>query len=44
MPSKSKKQRAKMAVLHKEGKISDAQWEHFKKIAPKRGGQGRKKR
>lgn len=34
MPSKSKKQRAKMAILHKEGKITKKQFEHFKKIKP----------
>ena len=36
MPSVSKKQRAKMAILHKEGKITDAEWEKFKKIVPKK--------
>ncbi len=37
MPSQSKKQRAKMALLHKQGKITDAQWEHFKTVKPKKG-------
>jgi len=32
MPSVSKAQRKKMAVLHQQGKITDAQWEKFKKI------------
>lgn len=32
MPSVSEAQRRKMAVLHKQGKISDAQWEKFKHI------------
>lgn len=32
MPSKSDAQRRKMAILHKEGKITDAQWEEFKKV------------
>jgi len=39
MPSKSKAQRRKMAVLHEEGKISESQWEDFKKLrkgAPER--------
>jgi len=30
MPSVSTKQRAKMAILWKQGKISDAEWEHWK--------------
>ena len=32
MPSKSLAQRKKMAVLHREGKITGEQWRHFKKI------------
>lgn len=32
MPSVSKKQRRKMAVLYKQGKITKKQWGHFKKI------------
>ncbi len=36
MPSRSKAQRAKMAVLHKQGKITDAQWKDFKKIQKKK--------
>jgi hypothetical protein len=34
MPSVSKAQRRKMAVLHEEGKITDTQFKHFKKIVP----------
>lgn len=30
MPSKSKKQVAKMAVLHEQGKITNDQWSDFK--------------
>ena len=50
MPSKSKKQRAKMAILHKQGKITDKQWEHFKVIESdgnkkkKKAGKRRKKK
>lgn len=36
MPSVSKKQRAKMAMLYKAGKISRKTWEHFKVIKPKK--------
>ena len=43
MPSVSRKQRAKMAVLHKQGKISDAAWEDFKKVVPKKKGGKRAK-
>jgi hypothetical protein len=32
MPSKSEAQRRKMAILHEEGKITDEEWQHFKKI------------
>jgi hypothetical protein len=39
MPSRSAKQRRKMAVLYKQGKISKTQWGHFKKVVPS----GRKK-
>lgn len=35
MPSVSEKQRAKMALLYKQGKISRTQWEHFKVIEKK---------
>lgn len=38
MPSRSKAQRRKMAVLYKQGKISKKQWGHFKKVAPKKKG------
>jgi hypothetical protein len=34
MPSKSDAQRKKMAILHKEGKINDKQWEEFKHVVP----------
>lgn len=34
MPSKSKAQRRKMGQLHKEGKITDKQFEHFKVVKP----------
>jgi len=34
MPSKSDAQRRKMAILHKEGKITDKQWEEFKHVVP----------
>lgn len=39
MPSRSEAQRRKMAMLHKQGKITDKQWEHFKEIrkSPKKG-------
>lgn len=43
MPSKSKAQRGKMAILHKEGKISDKEWEHFKVIKPSGKGKCNKK-
>jgi hypothetical protein len=36
MPSRSKKQRRKMAVLYKQGKINKTQWGHFKKVVPKK--------
>jgi hypothetical protein len=36
MPSKSEAQRRKMGQLHKEGKITDAQWDDFKKVVPKK--------
>lgn len=36
MPSVSQAQRRKMAVLHKQGKITDTEWEHFKVIKPNR--------
>lgn len=32
MPSKSTKQRAKMAILRKQGKISEREWDHFKHV------------
>lgn len=32
MPSKTKKQRRKMGSLHDQGKITDEEWKHFKKI------------
>jgi len=32
MPSKSNAQRRKMAVLRKQGKITEKQWEHFKRV------------
>jgi len=35
MPSVSKAQRAKMAILYKQGKISKAQWEKYKVIKRK---------
>ena len=35
MPSKSNAQRRKMAVLRKEGKITEKQWKKFKTV--KRG-------
>lgn len=38
----SSKQRRKMAVLRKQGKITEAQWEKFKVVKPKR--KGRKSR
>jgi hypothetical protein len=41
MPSVSKKQRGKMAILHEEGKITDAQWEKFKHIVPKKKKKGK---
>lgn len=34
MPSKSAAQRRKMALLYKQGKITKAQWEEFKKLSP----------
>lgn len=34
MPSVSEAQRRKMAVLHEEGKITDAEWEKFKHVVP----------
>ena len=43
MPSKSNKQRRKMAVLHEEGKISDASWEKFKHVVPSAKKKGHKK-
>lgn len=36
MPSRSAAQRRKMAVLHKQGKLTDKQWEHYKTVKPKR--------
>ena len=33
MPSKSEAQRRKMALLYKQGKITKAQWEEFKKLS-----------
>ena len=36
MPSVSEEQRAKMAVLYRQGKITRAQWEEFKVVRPKR--------
>jgi hypothetical protein len=36
MPSVSEKQRGKMAILYRQGKITRVQWEHFKKIRKKR--------
>ena len=36
MPSKSLAQRKKMAVLHRQGKITGEQWRHFKVIKPNR--------
>lgn len=36
MPSRSKAQRRKMAVLYKQGKITKTQFGHFKKIVPKK--------
>lgn len=36
MPSVNAKQRAKMAQLYREGKITKAQWEKFKVIKPKK--------
>lgn len=38
MPSRSKKQRRKMAALYKQGKISKKEWSHFKKVVPKKKG------
>lgn len=38
MPSRSAKQRRKMAVLYKQGKITKKQWGHFKKVVPKKKG------
>lgn len=38
MPSRSKAQRRKMAVLFRQGKITKTQWGHFKKIVPKKKG------
>ncbi len=32
MPSKNIAQREKMRQLHKEGKITDRQWGHWKKL------------
>lgn len=36
MPSVSAAQRKKMAVLHKQGKITDAQWAKYKVIKRKK--------
>lgn len=36
MPSRSKAQRRKMAILFKKGEITKTQWEHFKKVVPKK--------
>jgi len=33
-----------MALLHSQGKLTDEQWEHFKKIEPKKKAKNRKKR
>lgn len=44
MPSKSKKQRRKIAVLHDEGKITDTEWEHFKVVKPSGKGKCNKKK
>lgn len=38
MPSVNARQRAKMAILYKQGKISKAAWERYKVIRPKRKG------
>jgi len=45
MPSKSEAQRRKMAILHKQGKITDEEWKHFKVIdrPKKKKGSCRKK-
>ena len=32
MPSVSQAQRRKMGALHNQGKITDEEWRHFKKI------------
>lgn len=44
MPSRSAKQRRKMAVLYRQGKISKSSWQKFKKIVPKKKSKKRKKR
>lgn len=36
MPSVSTKQRDKMYVLYKQGKISREQWEHWRVVKPKK--------
>ena len=35
MPSRSEAHRRKMALLWKQGKISDEEWEHYKVIKKK---------
>jgi hypothetical protein len=44
MPSRSAAQRRKMAVLHRQGKITDAQWAEYKHIVPKKKAKVRKRR
>lgn len=36
MPSVSDAQRRKMATLYKQGKITKAQWEEFKRVVPRK--------
>lgn len=38
MPSTSQKQRRKMGALRERGEISEKEWQHFKKVVPKKKG------
>ena len=43
MPSRSEAQRRKMALLWKQGKISDEEWRHFKRIVRKKPKKSKRK-